>query len=152
MLPALGSGLLAKLRPGQISEMYAKALGGGRKDGTGGLSPASVLYMHRLLKQALAVAVTEWLLLPWNPADPIKAPKGKRTNMRALDTMGTAALLEATRPYRLFIPVILAVTCGLRRGEICAVRWRHVELSGAAQPSIVGSTEQYPSKRLRQRR
>jgi integrase len=62
--------------------------------------------------------------------------------MRALDTTETAALLEAARPYRLFIPVMLAVTCGLRRGEICALRWRHVERSGAAQLSIVGSTEQ----------
>jgi len=41
ILPALGAGLLIKLQPGQISEMYAKALGGGRKDGTGGLSPAA---------------------------------------------------------------------------------------------------------------
>ncbi len=64
MLPSLGAGLLTKLQPAQISEMYAKVLGSGRKDGTGGLSLASVLYMHRLLKQALAVAVTEWLLLP----------------------------------------------------------------------------------------
>ena len=62
--------------------------------------------------------------------------------MRALDTAEAAALLEAARPYRLFIPVIVAVTCGLRRGEICALRWRHVELSGAAQLSIVGSVEQ----------
>jgi integrase len=142
IMPALGALLLTKLQPAQISEMYAKALAGGRKDGKGGLSPASVLYMHRLLKQALAVAVTEWRLLPWNPADPIKAPRVKRKNMRALDTAETAALLEAARRYRLFIPVMLAVTCGLRRGEICALRWRHIELSGAAQLSIVSSTEQ----------
>jgi integrase len=143
LLPALGAVLLTKLQPAQISEMYAKALGGGRKDGKGGgLSPASVLYMHRLLKQALAVAVTEWRLLPWNPADPIKAPRVKRKNMRALDTAETAALLEAARPYRLFMPVLLAVTCGLRRGEICALRWRNVELSGAGQLGVIGSTEQ----------
>ena len=73
-----------------------------------------VLYMHRVLKSALAVAVTEWQLLPWNPADPIKAPKLKRTSMRALDAGEAAALLEAARPYRLFIPVLLAVTCGSR--------------------------------------
>ncbi len=86
--------------------------------------------------------MTEWLLLPWNPADPIKAPRVKRKNMRALDTTETAALLEAARPYRLFMPVMLAVTCGLRRGEICALRWRNVELSGEAQLGIIGSTEQ----------
>jgi len=142
ILPALGGVLLAKLQPAQISETYAKAIAGGRRDGKGGLSPASVLYMHRLLKEALAVAVSEWRLLPWNPADPIKAPKVKRKTMRALDTAETATLLEAVREYRLFIPVLLAVTCGLRRGEICALRWRNVGLSGPAELAIVGSTEQ----------
>ncbi len=142
ILPALGAVLVTKLQPAQISEMYARALACGRRDGRGGLSPASVLYMHRLLKQALAVAVSEWRLLPWNPADPIKGPKIKRKNMRAFDTAETAALLEAVRPYRLFIPVMLAVTCGLRRGEICALRWRNVALSGAAQLAVSGSTEQ----------
>jgi integrase len=142
IMPALGAVLLTKLQPAQISEMYAKALSSGRRDGKGGLSAASVLYMHRLLKEALAVAVSEWRLLPWNPAGSIKAPKVKRKQMRALDTAETAALLEASRAYRLFIPVMLAVTCGLRRGEICALRWRHVELSGAAQLAVTGSTEQ----------
>ncbi len=42
---ALGAGLLIKLQPGQISEIYAKVLDSGRKDGTGGLSLASVLYI-----------------------------------------------------------------------------------------------------------
>ena len=142
ILPALGGLLLTKLQPAQISESYAKALSNGRRDGKGGLSPASVLYMHRLLKEALAVAVSEWRLLPWNPADSIKAPKVKRKNMRALDTAETATLLEAAREYRLFAPVMLSVTCGLRRGEICALRWRNVELSGAAQLRIDRSTEQ----------
>jgi integrase len=141
ILPALGGILLTKLQPAQISEAYAKALGNGRRDGKGGLSPASVLYMHRLLKEALAVAVSEWRLLPWNPADSIKAPKVKRKNMRALDTAETATLLEAAREYRLFTPVMLSVTCGLRRGEICALRWRNVDLA-AEQLSINRSTEQ----------
>ena len=143
ILPALGAVTLTSLQPAQISETYAKALREGRKDGkNGGLSHASVLYMHRVLKAALAVAVSEWRLLPWNPADPIKAPKIKRKSMRALDAAETAALLESARPYRLFIPVLLAVTCGLRRGEICALRWRNVELSGTTQLAVVGSTEQ----------
>jgi len=53
-----------KLQPAQISQMYAKALATGRRDGKGGLSPASVLYIHRILKEALAVAASEWRLLP----------------------------------------------------------------------------------------
>src|SRR5215472_594662 len=145
ILPVLGALPISKLQPAQISEMYAKALHGGRRDRkSGGLSPASVLYMHRILKAALAVAVREWRLLPWNPADPIKAPKVKRKAMRAraLNATETAALLEAVRPYRLFIPVLLAVTCGLRRGEICALRWRSADLSKASQLAVVSSIEQ----------
>jgi integrase len=141
ILPALGGILLTKLQPAQISEAYAKALSNGRRDGGGGLSPASVLYMHRLVKEALAVAVREWRLLPWNPADSIKGPKVKRKDMLALDTAEAATLLEVARRYRLFIPVMLSVTCGLRRGEICALRWRNVDLAGA-QLSINRSTEQ----------
>ena len=142
ILPALGAVLLTKLQPAQISEMYSKALSSGRRDGKGGLSPASVLYMHRLLKEALQVAIREWRLLHCNPVDLVKAPRTKRKNMRALDTVETAALLEAARSCRLFLPIMLAVTCGLRRGEICALRWRNVDLSGAAQLAVLGSTEQ----------
>src|SRR5262249_16309174 len=126
-----------------ISKGYQKTLGEERNGGkSGALPPASVLYMHRVLKAALAVAVSEWRLLPSIPAGSIKPPKLKRQSMRALDAAETAALLEAARPYRLFIPVLLAVTCGLRRGEICALRWRNVDLSGTMQLSIVCSIEQ----------
>ena len=120
ILPTLGAVLLTKLQPAQISEMYGKALSSGRRDGKGGLSPASVLYMHRLLKEALQVAVSEWRLLTLNPAASIRAPKVKRKNMRALDTAETAALLEAARAYRLFVPVLLAVTCGSARFALSA--------------------------------
>jgi integrase len=94
------------------------------------------------LKEALQVAVSEWRLLPWNSVDPIKAPRADPKKMRALDTAETAALLEVARPYRLFVPIMLAVTCGLRRGEICALRWRNIDLSSAAQLSVTGSAEQ----------
>ena len=36
----------------------------------------------------------------------------------------TAELLEAMRPMRMIIPTLLAVLCGMRRGEIAALRWR----------------------------
>jgi hypothetical protein len=42
------------LRPAQIANAYSKALASGRRDGKGGLSPITVVYMHRLVKQALA--------------------------------------------------------------------------------------------------
>jgi integrase len=53
----------------------------------------------------------------------------------------TADLLEAARGTRMFFPTILAVLCGLRRGEILAVRWRNVDFD-QGQIAIVESVEQ----------
>jgi integrase len=50
--------------------------------------------------------------------------------MRALDETETARLLEAASRGRLHLPVLLAVTTGLRRGEILALRWRDIAFEG----------------------
>jgi hypothetical protein len=62
--PVLGAVILTKLRPMQISDAYAKALGSGRRDGRGGLAPSTVRYMHVILKAAIAQAV-RWQMLAY---------------------------------------------------------------------------------------
>jgi integrase len=138
--PLIGDVMLNKLRPSMISQAYAKALESGRRDRKGGLSPLTIRYMHRILRQALQQAVN-WQLLVRNPADSVKPPKTERKQMKALDADGTAALIEAARETSLFIPILLGALCGLRRGEITALRWRSISLEGG-QASIVASTEQ----------
>lgn len=140
LVPLLGKAIIGKLRPDQIGAAYAKALKTGRRDGSGGLSPRTVHHMHRLLKQALAKAV-RWRVLPHNPADNIDPPKVERTKMKALDPDETARLLSHFRETRMFMPVLLAVMCGLRRGEISALRWSSIEFQ-REQLSIIESTEQ----------
>jgi hypothetical protein len=61
--PLIGTVVLSKLKPAHISEAYSKALSEGRRDGTGGLSPQSVLHLHRVLKLALKSAV-RWHRVP----------------------------------------------------------------------------------------
>ena len=77
IVPALGAVFLTKLRPAQISAAYSNALTSGRRDGKGGLAPTTVVYMHRLIKQALGQAV-RWELLARNPADAVDPPKVER--------------------------------------------------------------------------
>jgi integrase len=131
---------LTKLRPEQISSAYAKALVSGRRDGCGGLSPRTVHHMHRILRQALDPAVS-WRLLSHNAARAVKPPRVERLKMKALDPAETARLLDHFCPTRMFVPVMLASLCGLRRGEVTALTWRAVDLAGA-QLSITDSTEQ----------
>jgi integrase len=140
LAPLIGGLTLTKLQPTHISRAYAKSLAGGRRDGKGGLSARTVTHMHRVLREALQQAV-RWQLLARNPADAVKPPKVERKQMNVLDTDATAALIEAARPYRIFIPILLGVLCGLRRGEIAALRWKSVDLE-AGQLRVIASIEQ----------
>lgn len=140
VVPLLGGVLLTKLRPEQIAAAYSQALQSGRRDGQGGLSPLTVNHMHRLLRQALAQAVA-WNALVRNPADLVKPPKVERKQMLAWNVAQTAQAIGHFRPTRMFTPFMLGVLCGLRRGEIAALKWKHVDLD-RGQASIAESTEQ----------
>jgi integrase len=96
--------------------------------------------MHRVLSAALRQAV-KWQLLPANPCDAVTAPRVERRQTRVLDADGAAARIEAARPRAMFMPVLLGVMCGLRRGELAALTWHHVDLD-AARLQIVVSAEQ----------
>ena len=82
-----------------------------------------------------------WELLSRNPADAVDPPKVERGAMVTFDMAQTADLLELLRGTRVLIPVMLGALCGLRRGEIAALRWRHVDLS-AGKLAVVESAEQ----------
>jgi integrase len=141
LIPALGAVRLNQLKPVQISAAYSAALTGGRRDGAeGGLAPRTVGHMHRVLKQALGQAV-RWGELNRNPADAVDPPKVEWKPMQTYDLPETVELIEAVRDTPLLVPTLLAVLCGLRRGEICALRWRNADLA-AGQMSVVESVEQ----------
>jgi integrase len=136
----LGAVALTRLKPIQISDAYAKALSGGRRDGKGGLSASTVRYMHVILKASMGQAV-RWQMIARNPVDAVDPPKVERSSMRTYDLAQTAELIDASRASRMAITVLLAVLCGLRRGEIAALRWRNVNLA-AAQLAVTESAEQ----------
>jgi len=140
LTPLLGGLALTKLQPAHISQAYAKALTSGRRDGQGGLSARTVGHMHRVLHEALQHAV-RWRMLPRNPAADVKPPMVERKQMKVLDASATAEMIEAARPYSAFMPILLGALCGLRRGEIAALRWRSVDLK-AGQLAVVASVEQ----------
>ena len=117
--PALGGIVLVKLEPGVISQAYSEALKH--------LAPRTVHHMHRVLAQALKQAV-RWRKLPRNPCDDVDPPKVERREMKVWDVATTATALELVRPWRVHVPVLLAALCGLRRGEIAALRWRNIDL------------------------
>jgi len=132
IVPALGQTGLAKLQPITISTAYAKM----RER----LSPRSVHHTHRVLSQALAQAV-RWRLIPRNPCDDVDPPKVEKPELKVWDVNTIQRAIELARPWRVYMPMLLAVMCGLRRGEIVALRWRSIDLD-RAQLSVIESAEQ----------
>ncbi len=128
--PALGTLKLRNLMPLHIQDLYAAALARGRRDGKGGLAPQSVLHLHRVLHQALDRAV-RWQLLARNPAAAVDPPRVVRRDMRILSDDEAGQLLSAAQGTRLYVPILLALTTGLRRGEVLALRWKDVDLERA---------------------
>jgi len=141
--PLLGGVLLTKLKPAQISAALTKALASGRSDGKGGLSSRSVHHAHTVLKSALAQAV-KWELIVRNPSDAVTPPRVEQSTMTTYDVAQIAELVEAVQGTRMEAPILLAVMCGLRRGEVAALRWRNVDL-GTGQLAIRESAEQVKS-------
>ena len=71
-------------------------------------------------------------------------PKVERKEMTTLSAQQASRLLEAIRHNRIHWPVLLALATGARRGEVLALRWRHVDLDrGFVQ--IVQSLEETKS-------
>ena len=89
-----------------------------------------------LTKQAI-----RWKKLRANPADAADPPRVDRRAMQVYDVQQTVELIDAIRGHRVFIPVVLAAMCGLRRGEIAALRWRNVDLDKGTL-SVTQSAEQ----------
>jgi integrase len=143
LVPALGNLPLVKLAPSHIQEAYNKWATGGRRDGKkGGLSPLTRRYIHSIVRSALGRAV-EQQLLARNPADAFKKrlPKVERKGMAILTPEQSACLLEATKETSVYWPTLIALSTGMRRGEILALRWTNVDLDrGAAR--VVESLEQ----------
>lgn len=140
LIPTLGSRLLTKLRALHIEAYYAEALATGRCNKRGGLSAQTVLHHHRVLRKALQKAV-KWQLLTRNPAADVDPPRPERRQMQTLESDDTAQLLAAARRTRLYVAIVLAITTGMRRGEILALRWSDIDWQNRAL-SVRRSLEQ----------
>ncbi|MDQ0417986.1 integrase [Croceifilum oryzae] len=126
--PELGNITMDNLKPMHFQNYYFKKLTKGRKDGTGGLSARSVLAHHRLIHQALEFAV-KLQVLKVNPAKSATPPRSEKKEFNVLTKEDIYTLLEGAKGKYFYESVFLAITTGMRRGEIFALRWCDVDFS-----------------------
>ena len=95
-----------------------------------GLSPARIRQAHSVLRGAFRLAV-RWGWLPRNPAVDANPPTVHRreVGVPAVDHVASALAEAERRDPMLGTFVRLAAATGARRGELCGLMWRHVDLS-----------------------
>lgn len=126
--PGLGTIPLAKLKPAHLQAFYGAKLTTGRADKKpGGLSTRTVRYLHSILKEALSHAV-KWEYVPRNVAEAVTPPKNEPKKREAWTPAELGTFLEAVKDHRLYPLYLLAVSTGLRQGEILGLQWQHVDL------------------------
>lgn len=115
--------LIAKCRDDFLNE----PLGNGNRR-----SPATVVRYMAVLSHAFTIAVNEWGWLEDSPMRKVRKPIEARGRVRFLSDEERKALLEAckasTCPY-LYPIVVLALSTGMRKGEIITLRWTDVDFT-----------------------
>lgn len=127
IIPELGAIPLAKLKPLQIQKFLAGKLRSGRADkGTGGLSPNTVKYFHKIIRKALDQAV-KWELVQRNVADAVTPPKTPQGAPKAWASADAKKFLGYVADHRLYPLYLLAISTGMRRGELIGLRWADID-------------------------
>lgn len=121
VLPVLGHLRIADITPRLLQDMY------NAMNASGSLSPGNVKKCHILIKSALARAV-EWDLLRKNPAGAVDSPRIPYKEMKYWTREQALAFLAAARSHRHYAAFHLALSTGMRRGEILGLRWQDVDL------------------------
>jgi integrase len=147
IIPQLGQIPLRKLTAVHIeaaeAELQHSGYVKGRKTGQG-LAAQTVLHVHRTLSQALAHAVKTGVLFR-NPAEQVRPPRPPRREIAILTKVEVAAVLRAAEGTWIYLPVLVGVTTGMRRGEILGLRWSDIDL-GKGKLTVNQSLERVQGK------
>lgn len=124
--PSIGHIPAIKLRSQHLQRLYTTKLKKGRADSKeGGLSPSTIHDIHKVVRGALALGV-EWEIVPRNVADSVKLPKLEESEMKIWTDEEAKKFLAHVREHRLYPLYYLAITTGMRRGEILGLRWQDI--------------------------
>jgi integrase len=118
--PVLGKVKLKNLTSAHVRGLYREKL-------DAGLSPRTVQYVHVTLHKALKQAIADGLI-PRNATEAVKPPQLRQEEMRPLTAEQVKVLFEAAKGDRLEALYILAVTAGLRQGELLGLKWDDIDL------------------------
>jgi len=121
VIPVIGRIQLQKLSAQHIQSLYAKKL-------EEKLSPTTVNTLHMMLHRALKDAV-RWGLVARNVCDLVSPPRRAHYEFKPLTLEQAHQLLTALRGHNMEALFVLALTTGMRRGEILALKWQDINFT-----------------------
>lgn len=131
ILPQFGSVKVRAIRPSDLDGFYAslrrRGVNGGRS-----LSAQSVHHVHALIRRLLNQAL-KWGWILTNPALNASPPRVNRVELEVPDVETVTKIINFAEERNPDIACFLrlAAVTGARRGELCAIRWRDFDKSGA---------------------
>jgi len=135
--PYLGTKLLQKLTPLDIQQYQTRLLNTPRKASVKrkadpaasplpNLKPATVSGAMTLLGSALKHAL-QLGLISRNPVDAVKRVKIAKRDFQIWEPADVQRLVTAIQDHRLYGLVYVALTTGMRRGELCGLQWSDIQ-------------------------
>lgn len=115
VIPSLGKRPINRISPQELQALYNRKL-------EQGLAPRTVGHIHRVLHKALQDAL-RWGLVARNVTAVINPPKVPVREMHYLSPEQARQLLKAAEGDPLEALYRLALTTGLRQGEILGLKW-----------------------------
>lgn len=119
LIPELGSTPLARLTPADVERFMAKKL-------ADGLTPSTVARIRATLRRALTVAHRQGLIVR-NAAALADPPRTQPRQFTPLSAEESRKFLEAIQGHRLEALFVVALTTGLRQGELLGLTWESVD-------------------------
>ena len=123
ILPGLGDTQISELTSEMVGEFLEerKRFGNHRRSGFG-LGEETMRHIHRLLQQCLNQAIRDGLLTE-NPAKAFRYRKSTTVKANIMTPLEMEDYLDAAERLGYLPMFMLALTAGLRQGELIALKW-----------------------------
>lgn len=120
IIPELGHTQVQRLTPQQVQSLYTHKLEEGQ-------SPGTIQMLHSVLHSALENAV-RWGITSRNVCDFVSPPRLSTHEVQTLTLEQARKLLDTARGHRLEALLTVAITTGMREGELLALKWQDIDL------------------------